>query len=357
MDKNKDDKTNLITLFNWYRLKRINEFASQCDKEQAWKQIQAKIDAHARIRMYRRWMGAAAVLLCILATGLWYLYGDVHISDLYHKESRFIQKGEQMAMLVADDGSQYHLFSDDGSVVNEKGIQVARNTGRELVYDVRSTLLKDAGNHLLDVPRGGEYRLVLTDGTHIHLNAESRLSYPVIFNHLSREVYLRGEAFFEVAKDEKKPFLVHTSLGDIEVLGTKFNVSTYGEEQVVVTLEEGSVKVTYGSREEILSPGEQAVIKDQTVDVSNVHVENYTSWSTGVYEYIDTPLATIVRQLSRWYDVDMVFADPHLGERRFAGVIFRDQPLQYAVDILSRVSDVCFISKGKTIEITDKEVR
>ncbi len=356
MMENKKDRNNLITLFNWYRLKRMNEFAAQCDKENAWITIQEKIYTRKRMRLYRSWIGAAAMLLALLGTGFWYSYGDIDFFEQYKTDELFMQRGEQMAMLIADDGSQYPLFSDDGSVVNENGVEIATNMGKELVYKVRSNLLRDAGNHLLDVPRGAEYRLELTDGTHIHINAQSRLSYPVIFNHRTREVNLQGEAYFEVAKDPQKPFIVHTVLGDIEVLGTKFNVSTYSNDQVVVSLEEGSVRVSYSGMEQILSPGEQAIINHQSIDVKEVNLKNYTSWSTGVYEYTNTSLETIVNQLSRWYDVDIVFTDPQLGKRRFAGVIFRDQPLQHAVDILSKVSGVKFISRGKSIEIKDQRM-
>jgi putative anti-sigma factor len=122
-------------------------------------------------------------------------------------------------------------------------------------------------------------------------------------------------------------------------------------------LEEGAVKVyceeKKGTEQKSLSPGEQAVIQSKTINTQTVQVQEYTSWANGIYEYTDTSLETIVQQLSRWYNVNMTFTDPQLRERKFAGVIFRDQPLQKAVDILSKVSNVHFRQKGNVIEITE----
>ena len=199
--------------------------------------------------------------------------------------------------------------------------------------------------------------LVLSDGTRVHANAESRLTYPVSFTGNKREVYLTGEALFEVAKDTLHPFIVHTPYGIVEVVGTRFNVNTYEKNQTTVTLEEGAVKVyceeKKGTEQKSLSPGEQAVIQSKTINTQTVQVQEYTSWANGIYEYTDTSLETIVQQLSRWYNVNITFTDPQLRERKFAGVIFRDQPLQKAVDILSKVSNVHFRQKGNVIEITE----
>lgn len=146
-------------------------------------------------------------------------------------------------------------------------MQVAQNTEKELRYDTQTSIQKNAEKHILNVPRGGEYKLVLSDGTRVHANAESRLTYPVSFTGNKREVYLTGEALFEVAKDTLHPFIVHTPYGIVEVVGTRFNVNTYEKNQTTVTLEEGAVKVyceeKKGTEQKSLSPGEQAVIQSK----------------------------------------------------------------------------------------------
>lgn len=137
-------------------------------------------------------------------------------------------------------------------------MQVAQNTEKELRYDTQTSIQKNAEKHILNVPRGGEYKLVLSDGTRVHANAESRLTYPVSFTGNKREVYLTGEALFEVAKDTLHPFIVHTPYGIVEVVGTRFNVNTYEKNQTTVTLEEGAVKVyceeKKGTEQKSLSP-------------------------------------------------------------------------------------------------------
>lgn len=351
-DNNRTER-NLITLLNWYRLKRVNEFVAQCDEAQAWESIQQRIRHRKRIRMCIYWSSTAAACLLIAAFSLYTFTGD--------EQSLFAHRGEQKATLLVNNGESYDLLSQDKSIFNANGLQVAQNTEKELRYDAQINMQKYKGKHILNVPRGGEYRLVLSDGTRVHANAESRLTYPVSFTGNKREVYLTGEALFEVAKDTLHPFIVHTPYGIVEVVGTRFNVNTYEKNRTAVTLEEGTVKVyceDEGEKEQkTLLPGEQAIIQLKTINTRPVQVQEYTSWANGIYEYSNTSLEAIVQQLSRWYNVDMTFTNPQLRERKFAGVIFRDQPLQNAVDILSKVSNVHFRQKGHIIEIAENRLQ
>lgn len=338
-DNNGSEK-NLITLLRWYRLKRVNEFAAQCDEEQAWKTVQQRIRRRRQVRMRVYW-GCVAAACLLVAVVCW----QIPMAD---EPSLFDRRGEQRATLLTGESESYDLKP--------------QNTGQELRYDTLPVARRGgAGKHTLNVPRGGEYKLVLADGTHVHANAESRITYPVAFEGATREVYLTGEAFFDVAKDTLHPFIVHTPHGSVEVVGTRFNVSTYEKGQTTVTLEEGVVKVYHENssgrmQQESLLPGEQAEILSETIRTQTVQVEEYTSWANGIYEYSDTPLETIVQQLSRWYDVNMTFIDARLRSRKFAGVIFRNQPLQKAVETLSKVSDVQFRQNGNVIEIMEKRL-
>ena len=186
-DHNKTEK-NLITLLNWYRLKRVNEFAAQCDEAQAWESIQQRIRHRKRIRMYTYWSSTAAACLLIAAFSFYTL--------TEYDQSLFAHRGEQKATLFVNNGESYDLLSQDKSIFNANGMQVAQNTEKELRYDTQTSIQKNAEKHILNVPRGGEYKLVLSDGTRVHANAESRLTYPVSFTGNKREVYLTGEALF-----------------------------------------------------------------------------------------------------------------------------------------------------------------
>ncbi|MDO4163217.1 MAG: FecR domain-containing protein [Bacteroides sp.] len=340
---------NLSLLLRWYRLKRVNEFAAQYDEDRAWNVIQQRIHQRKRNRVFTIYAGMAASVLLILGAGYFY--------STYDDQSLFAHQGEQKAVLLVDRNKSYQLLSKNESILTENGTPIAQTTKNVLRYDTDHQA-EGTDKHTLNIPRGGEYRLVLSDGTRIHANAESSLTYPPTFGNGKREVYLDGEAFFEVAKDSLHPFIVTTPYGSIEVTGTRFNVNTYRENRTTVTLEEGSVRVFHedaGEEEpKLLQPGEQAIIQDKAILTHPVQIQEYISWTNGIYEYSNTPLDVIVEQLSRWYDVDMKFINPKLRERKFAGVIFRDQPLQKAVDVLSKISNVRFEQKGNIIEITEK---
>ena len=203
----------------------------------------------------------------------------------------------------------------------------------------------------LSVPRGGEFHLILSDGTKVWLNSESTLRYPIHFSTI-REVSLTGEGYFEVAKD-KAPFIV--TIRDnkkVEVLGTKFNISAYTDNPIYTTLVEGKVKVSQEKSFFILSPNQQAMFLDNdSFNIMEVDAELYTSWTNGLYKFHSTRLSDIINQLSRWYDVDIQFKDKQLMDRRFTGAISRNNELGYAIYLIEKISNVKFITENDTIYI------
>ena len=170
------------------------------------------------------------------------------------------------------------------------------------------------------------------------------------------QLFLEGEAFFEVAKDAKHPFIVHTNRHSVEVLGTSFNISAYPDYKVYTTLAEGRIKVSTAKVSVVLNPDQQAVIEPDNDDIVTRDVPAYlfTSWAKGNYEFRNTSLSEIVAQLSRWYNVDIYFKNESLKDKRFAGIIFRDEELNFAIEVIERVSNVHFTREGETIYIEDK---
>lgn len=196
----------------------------------------------------------------------------------------------------------------------------------------------------VEVPRGCEYRLRLDDGTVILLNSESVLEYPGRFAGDRREVTLNGEAYFEVAQDGARPFVVTTQDAGITVLGTSFNVSAYTSDRATTTtLVSGSVEVNAGGNSVSLSPGEQAVIPsgNPNISVSIVNPNLYISWTTGMFEFENMPLAQICERLSRWYDISFRFEDTS-GDERFTGAVWKYKPLGESLAGIERVTDVKF---------------
>ena len=158
---------------------------------------------------------------------------------------------------------------------------------------------------------------------------------------------MTGEAYFEVAKDNKRPFIVSVSDNKIEVLGTKFNVSAYPENKIYTTLAEGKVKIYNQEASVTLLPNQQAAMHETgDIEVENVDASLFTSWSQGMYEFRKTELGDIAAQLSRWYNVDIRFNNEKLKHKRFAGVIFRNNELSFAIKVIEKVSNVKFIREN-----------
>ncbi len=338
-------------IFSYYRISRTREFIESFRAERSWAALQERLRVRRRDRrraIGRRLSAAAVAVLC-LGGGLWTWQRPKAEEPAVRAEAcLFPERGGQAAFLTLADGREIDLSEQEGEI--EQG--GASNLNRELSY--RRSEGGEADNctsfHTLTVPRGGEYRLMLADGSRVWMNAGSRLRYPERFGR-SREVYLTGEAYFEVAKDSCRPFRVHTEDYGVEVLGTRFNVTAYADETGRATLAGGSIKVTRGGEEVVLRPNEQAVMREEGIRVCPVNADLYTSWVQGRYIFRNTELKDIVARLSRWFNVDIHFRQEELMHRRFAGIILRDAELEFAVEVISRVAHVRFVRDGEAIYI------
>ena len=215
--------------------------------------------------------------------------------------------------------------------------------------------LKEEYNSL-KIPVGGFYKLVLSDGTKVWLNADSELKYPVRFVGGKREVYLKGEGYFQVSKDSCRQFIVHLQNSEITVLGTAFNVSAYEDEaHVYTTLEEG--RVVFYSRQNkqriLLKPGMQSdmeVATGKTV-VSEVDPSLYSAWIEGRFVFQSLDLESILRQLQRWYDFELFYADPDVKEMHFTIDILKYEEISKVLNLMERVNKVKFTQKGRTVVV------
>ncbi len=331
-----NEKQFIYTLLKWYKLSRIKEFNADVDKEKAWEAIITGIDRKHERKLFPTYIAAAVfigVLISMVTLWRYSVYTD-------YKEV-LAKVGKSKAVLYADNGAAYNLEMYSGDIVYNNTL-IARNSQDYLIYNAKD--LDSACYNTIEVPRGGEYKVQLVDHSKVTINSVSKIRVPVGIpdDVCRREVTLyNGEAFFEVAKDESKPFIVKTPNCKIEVLGTKFDVEVV-EDKTYVTLVEGSVAVRNGSHREMLLPGERMVISEGIIGRCDVDVDQYVGWTKGIFEYYDTPLEDIVRQLSLWYDVDFRFASKGLETIRFAGVIIRKQSLAEAISVLEKVGNVHF---------------
>lgn len=346
--------------FKQYRLERSIEFLEQYDSERSWHKIKSAIyNKKCNTRLLYISVSVAASFLLIL-TLVFFQTEKVEPQESLIVGSvleTFPEKGGKKAVLTLHTGERIDLTTQKEQIVtNENDSLLLVNSAESLIYKESSSKEEDAKKYnTLTIPRGGEYQVVLSDGTKIWLNAESSLHYPIAFSQ-TREVTLRGEAYFEVTKSNT-PFVIHTGTDQrVEVLGTKLNVSAYKEDDFCTTLAEGKVKIYNAESSVTLSPNQQAIV-DRTgkIKVEQVDATLYTSWSQGVYQFKRTELEDIIAQISRWYDVSIFFKEEKLKHKLFTGVIYRNNELGFAVESIEAISNIKFISENNAIYIMNKD--
>lgn len=287
--------------------------------DEAYGRIQQQI--HSPRQKVRRlhWgrVAAAAAILIFLSVGIyWYRQDDPAQTRLTSQYGGDVLPGGNRAVLTLADGSTIDLDSvANGLLAEQQGILITKNEDGTITYEVAADGL-DGGTaafNTIATPHGGQYNVVLPDGSRVWLNAESSLRYPVAFHGDRREVALTGEGFFEVAHRSAQPFSVLVGGHAVEVLGTHFNVNAYGDtHELAATLVEGSVRVVGegAAQSAILKPGQQARLTAKGIKVVPVDVGDYTAWKDGLMILNSDDLPTIFRQLERWYDVEFISREP-----------------------------------------------
>lgn len=290
---------------------------------------------------------AAAVLFVITAFG-YYVINNGQMQSASHRPvvvpalESDVQPGIQSALLTLDNGSVINLDErNNGTLVQLPGVTILKEDNN-IIYK------KSVNGNASDTPvyttvstlRGNEYQLTLQDGTRVWLNAESSIRFPTVFKGNERRVVIRGEAYFEVAKMPAKPFKVDiesaVGRGEIEVLGTHFNVSAYPDDKEVrTTLLEGSVKISKSNETKILRPGEQAQYDQEKLRVTKrANVEEATAWKNGFFAFDNTDIKQILQEVARWYNVAVVYENTGLTGDGFTGKISKSLPLSKFLEVL-----------------------
>lgn len=313
-----------------------------------------------QIPIYKKWWrAAAAVLLIGLAGGTAFLLYNkqavLRATAVNSKPMHNVVPGGNKAVLTLGDGSQITLDSaGNGAIASQGNMQVIKLNGGQLAYNAVNGP-KDArivSYNTLSTPRGGQFQIILPDGTKVWLNAASSLRYPTTFAGAEREVQLIGEAYFEVAKMNGMPFSVKVKDMEVQVLGTHFNVMAYQDETSIrTTLLEGAVRINHDARLTNLHPGQQAQLRStgEMKVLDDVDVEGIVAWKNGYFQFNRESLAGIMRQVSRWYDADIEY-EGKVPERQFGGKISRNSSIDEVLKILE-LSNVHFRIEGKKITI------
>ncbi|SDS33672.1 FecR family protein [Mucilaginibacter mallensis] len=310
--------------------------------------IENRIDKYEKpntiVTLFSTWgkIAAAASILLFISIGGYFLWHKqapgkqiVHNQPLHND----IAPGGNKAILILASGKQIVLTgAKNGTLAKQGAITISKTSNGQVVYTDASTAAQNTAfisYNSIETPRGGQYHLTLADGTNVWLNAASSIKYPTAFTGNERRVEITGEAYFEVKHDAAKPFRVICNGQIVEDLGTHFNINAYSDESAVkTTLLEGSVAVTSVGKNKILKPGEQAQLENGDIHLANVDVDEMVAWKNGLFDFKDANIGIVMRQLARWYDVDVEY-EGKIPDILFTGKLHRDINAAQILDMLS----------------------
>ncbi|WP_147273661.1 FecR family protein [Pedobacter chinensis] len=322
-------------------------------EEENFKAIQQKIASFKKSKTisFYRYASAAAILILIGSGFYFFLKTDSisKTSNLTVNKHLDVLPGTDKAILTLADGSKIVLDEKTSANISDKdGIKITKTKDGQLVYTVLNRENFDKKNvsyNTIQTPKGGQYQVILPDGTKVWLNAASSLKYPEAFVGNQRSVVLTGEAYFEVAKNKAMPFHVKSLNQDVEVLGTHFNINGYMDDEIIkTTLLEGSVKVSNLKSTRILKPGEQAVAglsgNSAIRLVTDVDTDDETAWKNGLFQFNDSDLKIILSQLERWYDIKIDYSS--IPNKRYNGMVPRKSKLSEVLKMLEKTGNIRF---------------
>lgn len=298
-----------------------------------------------------RWI-AAAVVISIIATGIFLIANRNSNMQIAKKEIKTdVAPGKQGAILTLSDGRQIVLdTANNGKLAEEGKSKIIKQDGQLSYSSNQQPTTSNILYNTVTTPKGRQYALVLADGSKVWLNAASSITFPTAFTGNERKVTVTGEVFFSVVHNRKMPFKVMANEEEIEDLGTEFNVNAYSDESsVATTLLAGAVKVSRGDKILKLSPGQQSVLDDKGSLTLNrdVNTEEIVAWKDGYFHFESADLKTILRQFSRWYDIEVIY-EGHITDRKFFGIVKRSNTLTKVLEMLQD-NNIVYQIEGKKL--------
>lgn len=324
------------------------EYASYNATED-WKKVAKRLKSC--IPFYRHWITYAAILVLALGIGiLATFYEQQKDKQQNPMVTEMILPGFHQARLLLDNGQEIDLKANDSVQHQQIQRKDFTNDGKTLSYhkECKEQIEKW---HTLRTPRGGEYKVVLSDGTQIWLNAETELTYPTHFIGKERKVLLKGEAYFEVAPDSLRPFYVETSEMAISVLGTSFDVTAYPESITRTTLVEGCVAVSSGEQYLKITPGQQAIKHQGNIKIKRVNPNAYIAWKDKRFVYEDRLLEEVLNDLERWYNIDIEVIDKEILHLHLTANLPKYENMDQVLEIIKYAICIHFEIVGRTVII------
>lgn len=332
----------LILLELWFDKQQSphNSLLTTEKKQQLWFTIQERQHDKtykSRKLAIRRWIPYAAALLLLGFTAAMLITQHNNWQENRIAKTP-IEPGKDRALLTSSGGQKIDLNMIQNELITADGLKIIRNAAGQLTI-VATANDQSAGKiNMIQTPRGGQFNILLSDGTQVSLNAASTLSFPSDLNKgLERKVTLTGEAYFSVSKNPKRPFIVQSKNQRIHVYGTEFNVNTYNSKDIT-TLLEGKVSVN----NLLLKPGDQSTIENGTAQIHQVNVENYIDWKNNKFIFDNERLVSIMERISRWYDIGVTYKNEDAQKVSFTGEISRYSKIDEVLDMLRKTSTLKF---------------
>ena len=343
IEKKEQNKSEIEDIYHGYML---NDILSDWDK------IKARKNLNRKRKMKQVWM-AAASLLILISLGFWILpQAPKKVAEIAKVQDQPVEPGKQQARLTLSDGSIIGLGQQKNLVIEEGDLKM-KIENEKLDYSNGSS--NHVYLHKIEVPRGGTYFLQLADGTKVWMNAESEMEFSTAFNGEERVVSLNGEAYFEVAKDLLKPFLVKVNGTIVEAVGTAFNINTHWKPgQVKTILTDGEIKVSDGKNVNFVQEGFASISGGGVVNIEKADLEEALAWKDGYFYFNGKNLKEIMEEIARWYNVDLTF-EMNVSKDTYKGGIKRTESIESVCRMLEGLSGVDVEVKNRILFVRSNQ--
>ncbi|WP_259069257.1 FecR family protein [Mucilaginibacter sp. X4EP1] len=358
---------------SWYLQHRENDLPEYTmeermeDAEAVWAGLHQPNNNKKIVRLLLRIAAAASLLIICTFGGYRILHNKSTAIKVAKNRTNDVAPGGNKAILTLANGQKIYINdAKKGVITHQAGIKVTKNKNGQIVYLVSHANDADGTSddvnvalayNTLSTPRGGQSSVTLSDGTVAYLDAGSSIKFPVLFHGNERRVAVTGQVYFDVVHNAAKPFRVDVKGQTIEDIGTSFNINAYDDEPVIkTTLLSGSIKISKGNKSATLVPGQQAVtlLSMDAIHVKDVDTEEAKAWKEGYFLFNNEKLESVMRKISRWYDVDVVYPDDQKLDVEYWGSITRYGNVSKVLNMLQITGDVRFRIDGKKIIVSKK---
>jgi len=340
------NNTNVDISSSWRKIQDIikeNSSNKNCNNNKS-KKHRANLSLFKPLYKY-----AALIIFFIGISALFFVFHNTN--NLKFADS-ISNNSNQKAILTLADGTSIQIDDKSTNILeNELKVEIDKEDSTKMLIYTSKEETKEIKYNTIQIPKGLEYILKLSDGTKVYLNSDTKLVYPIGFKKDKREVILVGEAFFDVAKDTSKPFIVHAGSFDVEVTGTKFNVKNYKDEIASTTLASGSVFLRKDGKISHLLPGQQAKLIKDKLEIKDIILEDAIAWRYNLFNFNNEKLSNVINEVARHYNLSAFYTNPYVKEIKFTAQFRRNSSIKEIIYILEKTREIKIELKGKTLTI------